>query len=359
MYVAKDNKLRYGFYDASVDARAAARLELVGELSRAISEAELVLHYQPKVAVQGRPGGRGRGARAMAGPEPWAGDAGRVHPRCPRDEPHQGRHPVRPRGGGAPVADVVRRGASVAGRRQPDQGGPGRPRLPGRGGDASRELADACQHAPARDHRGLHHRGPSAHRGRHRAPRCHGPEFLDRRFRDGTLLAHVLEAAAGRRDQDRPVVRLGHARPGRGRGHRPFDDRPRPQPRPRGGRRRGGKARHHGPPDRARMRRRPGLLREQAGASRGADCLARPASRRRGGARPRSASSARTPSATSSPQPEGSMGTATISWPSAVRQRPLASSNRQPCMAHSSTPSPTVPKRDRSAFKWGQRRWTM
>jgi len=62
MYVAKDNKLRHGFYDASVDARASARLGLVGELSRAISEAELVLHYQPKVAVKG---GRVVGVEAL------------------------------------------------------------------------------------------------------------------------------------------------------------------------------------------------------------------------------------------------------------------------------------------------------
>jgi diguanylate cyclase (GGDEF)-like protein/PAS domain S-box-containing protein len=52
MRVAKDAKLGYAFFDVSVDTRAAMRLALVGELRRAIDEHELVLHYQPKIAVQ-------------------------------------------------------------------------------------------------------------------------------------------------------------------------------------------------------------------------------------------------------------------------------------------------------------------
>ncbi|MGA2527641.1 MAG: EAL domain-containing protein [Acidimicrobiales bacterium] len=52
MRVAKDAKLGYAFFDVSVDTRAAERLALVGELRRAIDEHELVLHYQPKIAVQ-------------------------------------------------------------------------------------------------------------------------------------------------------------------------------------------------------------------------------------------------------------------------------------------------------------------
>jgi diguanylate cyclase (GGDEF)-like protein/PAS domain S-box-containing protein len=52
MRVAKDAKLGYAFFDVSVDTRAAMRLALVGELRRAIDDHELVLHYQPKIAVQ-------------------------------------------------------------------------------------------------------------------------------------------------------------------------------------------------------------------------------------------------------------------------------------------------------------------
>jgi diguanylate cyclase (GGDEF)-like protein/PAS domain S-box-containing protein len=53
MYVAKDTKLGHAFYDASVDTRASKRLALIGELRRAIDEHELVLHWQPKLAVRG------------------------------------------------------------------------------------------------------------------------------------------------------------------------------------------------------------------------------------------------------------------------------------------------------------------
>jgi len=62
VYVAKDSTLAYAFYDASVDTRAATRLALLGELRRAIDEHELVLHYQPKVAVRG---GRVVGVEAL------------------------------------------------------------------------------------------------------------------------------------------------------------------------------------------------------------------------------------------------------------------------------------------------------
>jgi diguanylate cyclase (GGDEF)-like protein/PAS domain S-box-containing protein len=62
MYVAKDTKLGHAFYDASVDTRASKRLALIGELRRAIDEHELVLHWQPKLAVRG---GRVLGAEAL------------------------------------------------------------------------------------------------------------------------------------------------------------------------------------------------------------------------------------------------------------------------------------------------------
>ncbi len=52
MYLAKDSNLGYAFYDASVDTRAATRLGLIGDLRHAIEDQELVLHYQPKIAVR-------------------------------------------------------------------------------------------------------------------------------------------------------------------------------------------------------------------------------------------------------------------------------------------------------------------
>ena len=52
MYVAKDTSLGYAFYDASVDTRAATRLGLISDLRQAIEDQELVLHYQPKIAVR-------------------------------------------------------------------------------------------------------------------------------------------------------------------------------------------------------------------------------------------------------------------------------------------------------------------
>jgi diguanylate cyclase (GGDEF)-like protein len=52
MYVAKDSNLGHVFYDPSVDTRAAIHLGLMSDLRHAIEEQELVLHYQPKIAVR-------------------------------------------------------------------------------------------------------------------------------------------------------------------------------------------------------------------------------------------------------------------------------------------------------------------
>ncbi len=62
MHVAKDTKLGHAFFDASVDTRASKRLSLIGELRRGLDEEELVLHYQPKLAVRG---GRVVGVEAL------------------------------------------------------------------------------------------------------------------------------------------------------------------------------------------------------------------------------------------------------------------------------------------------------
>jgi diguanylate cyclase (GGDEF)-like protein len=53
MYSAKDRGLGVCVYDASLNDHSPERLGLLGQLRRAIDTGELVLHYQPKVALPG------------------------------------------------------------------------------------------------------------------------------------------------------------------------------------------------------------------------------------------------------------------------------------------------------------------
>ena len=54
MYVAKRSHLDVVAYDNALDANTPERLALLGDLRTAIAADELVLHYQPQVALQGR-----------------------------------------------------------------------------------------------------------------------------------------------------------------------------------------------------------------------------------------------------------------------------------------------------------------
>ena len=65
MYVTKEQRSGHEFYDAALHEHRhdAGRLALVGELRRAMDEAELVLHYQPKVDLQS---GKVKGVEALA-----------------------------------------------------------------------------------------------------------------------------------------------------------------------------------------------------------------------------------------------------------------------------------------------------
>jgi diguanylate cyclase (GGDEF)-like protein len=65
MYMAKENRSGYEFYDAKRHEHRhdAGRLALIGELRRAMDETELVLYYQPKVNMQT---GRAEGVEALA-----------------------------------------------------------------------------------------------------------------------------------------------------------------------------------------------------------------------------------------------------------------------------------------------------
>jgi diguanylate cyclase (GGDEF)-like protein len=65
MYVAKEQRSGYEFYDEDGHEHRhdAGRLALIGELRRAMDEAELVLHYQPKVDLRS---GQAKGVEALA-----------------------------------------------------------------------------------------------------------------------------------------------------------------------------------------------------------------------------------------------------------------------------------------------------
>ncbi|HEX8745533.1 MAG TPA: EAL domain-containing protein [Thermoleophilaceae bacterium] len=65
MYMAKENRSGYEFYDAESHEHRhdAGRLALIGELRRAMDETELVLYYQPKVDMKT---GRAEGVEALA-----------------------------------------------------------------------------------------------------------------------------------------------------------------------------------------------------------------------------------------------------------------------------------------------------
>ncbi|MCZ2857956.1 putative bifunctional diguanylate cyclase/phosphodiesterase [Blastococcus sp. VKM Ac-2987] len=62
MYAAKADRLGVAVYRPSIDAGAPGRLNLFGELRRAIRDGELLVHYQPRVAVAG---GRVLGVEAL------------------------------------------------------------------------------------------------------------------------------------------------------------------------------------------------------------------------------------------------------------------------------------------------------
>ena len=73
MYTAKGGGDGQSVYDPSYDTRAPASLALVSELTRALAERELVLHYQPKIALSDRSGDRCRGPRPLATSNPRPG----------------------------------------------------------------------------------------------------------------------------------------------------------------------------------------------------------------------------------------------------------------------------------------------
>ena len=81
MYRAKERgRGRCELFDAEMRAGAVRRLEVERELRHALERDELVLHYQPIVALRNRRDHRGRGAAALAAPRARPARPGRVHP---------------------------------------------------------------------------------------------------------------------------------------------------------------------------------------------------------------------------------------------------------------------------------------
>ena len=142
MYVAKDTSLGYAFYDASVDSRAATHLGLIGDLRHAIADQELLLHYQPKIAVRS---GRVVGVEALTR---WQhASRGLVMPSefipVAQETSLIKELTLQYQRSGSPVAGMGGRGPPLADRRQPFPAGSRRSWFSGRGRHAARQVADA------------------------------------------------------------------------------------------------------------------------------------------------------------------------------------------------------------------------
>ncbi len=114
MYAAKRNNLGIAVWDDRYDQHSKERLSLMSELRKAVDNDELVLVYQPKVALARRRRASRRGAGALAASDARPRPAGRVHPVRRADRLHPRDHAL---GDGA--RDRAMRG--VARRRPADE----------------------------------------------------------------------------------------------------------------------------------------------------------------------------------------------------------------------------------------------
>ena len=275
MYWAKAGGTGFEVYAAQQDQYSPERLALVGELRRALEgDEEIVLLYQPKVELRS---GRVTGVEALVR---WRHPA---HGLLPPNE----FIPIAERTGLIrPLTSHVMAGAvrqvrgwkdegldltvavNLSGRTLLDESLPDDVArvLEEHGVDPGRLEFEITESTLMAD--------PVRATGDPRPPQRNGDQVGHRRLRDGVLLAQPAQAAAGRRDQDRQVLRARHGRrQGRPR-DRAVDDRPGSQSRPgHGGGGRGGS----GDAGRARpagLQLRPGLLHEPADLARGADRVA-------------------------------------------------------------------------------------
>ena len=156
MYRAKGTgKAGYAVFDESMTEQAMERLELEGELRRAIEDGELVLHYQPIVSLRTRAIVRGGGTGALGTPAARADPTGQVHPAGGGDQPDRaagllGAGSRLPAGEG--VADAAPRRPGAGHQRQPLRPAIAAPgAADGRGAGAGGD-APAAVHAEAGNH---------------------------------------------------------------------------------------------------------------------------------------------------------------------------------------------------------------
>ena len=259
MYDAKRTQARVATYSTERDPYSPARLSLLGELRRAIEGDELVLHYQPKVSLDGD---RVTGVEALVR---WQ------HPEHGLLQPDQF-VPLAERTGTIAhltrwVLDAALRqcaewrleypdltvAVNLAAANVLDVGLPAMVTelLDEHGLPGSALECEVSEHTVMSDPQRVTEVLVGAARAR-RPP-------LARRLRDRPGLARLSQAAADRRGQDRPRLRHLDGRRRRRRRDRPLDDRPRSQPRPRRGRR-GCRVRERpGGAGRPALQQRPGL----------------------------------------------------------------------------------------------------
>ena len=123
MYICKrDGKGEYRVFETAMHERALERLELRGELRRAIDESQLELYHQPVVDLQTGQRDRPGGARSLEPPDARARPARPVHPAGRGDGPDRRPRPLGAAGGVSPRCCHARLGrgpAELRDRREP------------------------------------------------------------------------------------------------------------------------------------------------------------------------------------------------------------------------------------------------
>ena len=119
MYAAKAQNLGVHTYSADINQHSPARLALLGELRRALDSRDLVVHYQPKIAIStGRAGRRG-GPRPVGPPLARVDLSRRLHPLGRTHRAHRPADSLRPRRSTHPDRGVVREPAAPHGLGEP------------------------------------------------------------------------------------------------------------------------------------------------------------------------------------------------------------------------------------------------